>query len=134
MLGGGPRDEEQPPDDVDPNLFDFFGYGQPSNAGQANEGYNNNNQDANPGIAPQWGIWPDGPEGQDDAPFIGPPMNAKGPAAPNNENPQPAPNPVIPMANDFLELNDMVPNGNVLDFDLNMAVEEDLGGNRELGS
>ncbi|CAN6198648.1 unnamed protein product [Urochloa humidicola] len=31
MLGGAPRDEEQPPgpDDFQPNLFHFFGYGQP---------------------------------------------------------------------------------------------------------
>nr|TKW40005.1 hypothetical protein SEVIR_1G217300v2 [Setaria viridis] len=36
LLGAGPADEGQPPDDVDPNLFDFFGYGQPSNVVGAN--------------------------------------------------------------------------------------------------
>nr|TKW30157.1 hypothetical protein SEVIR_2G016600v2 [Setaria viridis] len=68
LLGVGPEDENQPPDEVDPLLFDFFGYGQPSNAG------NHNVPGAMPVQAPaqQWGLWPEGPQGQNDAPFIGP--------------------------------------------------------------
>ena len=33
LLGGGPPDEDEPPngpDDIQPNLFEFFGFGQPS--------------------------------------------------------------------------------------------------------
>lgn len=41
LLRAGPADEGHPPDDVDPSVFDFFGYGQPSNAGQ---GANDNAQ------------------------------------------------------------------------------------------
>lgn len=70
---GGRADEEQTPDDVDPNLFDFFGYGQPSNAGQGDDDHANN-QNANEGPAPQWGLWLDGPKAQADAPFIEPQM------------------------------------------------------------
>lgn len=29
MLGAQPQDEDFPPDDLDPNLFEFFGFGQP---------------------------------------------------------------------------------------------------------
>lgn len=82
-------------------MFDFFGYGQPSNAGPANDGHGNN-LNANHGPAPLWGLWLDGPEAQDDAPFMGPPVNPQGPATQND--PQPAPQ---PLANDFLEVNDL---------------------------
>lgn len=35
---------------------------------------------------------------------------------------------MVTRGNDFLEVNDIVPNGNPLDIDLNMAVDDDLGG------
>ena len=37
LLGGGPPDEDEPPngpDDIQPNLFEFFGFGQPGPAQQ----------------------------------------------------------------------------------------------------
>ncbi|CAN6177579.1 unnamed protein product [Urochloa humidicola] len=58
MLGAHGGDEDQPPgpDDVQPQLFDFFGFGQPRNAPQQ----------PNPNAAPAdnadgWGLWPQAP-------------------------------------------------------------------------
>nr|TKW37951.1 hypothetical protein SEVIR_1G083000v2 [Setaria viridis] len=80
LLGVGPEDENQPPEEVDPHLFDFFGYGQPSNAvGHNVQGAANQEQNVPPQDANQDGL------GQD-------------------------------------------ANPNALDFDLNMAVDDDLGG------
>src|SRR5688572_28338226 len=108
MLGGGPADEGQPPDDVEPTLFDFFGYGQPS--GNAANNLNVANRLANQEQAPQWGLWPDGPQAEGDGPFIGPHEA--------HEDPDvlivqalPAPN----LANNDLAGNDQ----GVLDIDLN---------------
>lgn len=131
MLGGGHGEEEEPPDDVDPNLFDFLVYGQPSSAGYVDDEHNNN-QNANHGPTTQWGILPNGPEAQEDVAFIGPQVNPEGPPLPNDPLTQPAPDLVNPIVNDFLEANDLAPNGNALDFDLNMVVEEDLGGIEDL--
>lgn len=68
MLGGAPTDEDQPPngpDDVQPTLFDFFGYGQPGQ-GPANDPPNGKQQDLN---AEGWGLWPDAAQGaKNDAP------------------------------------------------------------------
>lgn len=96
MLGGGPGDEGQPPDDVELTLFDFCGYGQPSgNAGDANGDHNNEAVDH--GLAPQWRLWPDGPQGNEDGPFIGPEQGHGVPvvqalAAPMGQNPPEANN------------------------------------------
>nr|TKW34816.1 hypothetical protein SEVIR_2G330700v2 [Setaria viridis] len=133
VLGGGPGDEDQPLDDVDPNLFDFFSYDQPSNAGPANAEINNN-QNANDGHAPQWGLWPDGPEVQADAPFIGSHVNPEGPSAQIEPIPQPEPDPINPRANDFLEINNLVEvfipqaNGHPLHF-----IQEDINENNLMG-
>nr|TKW08979.1 hypothetical protein SEVIR_6G061100v2 [Setaria viridis] len=73
LLGAGPADEDQPPNanDVDPMLFDFFGYGQPTNAGNG-DGNQMNNLNVAEGPAPHWGLWPNEPADQDNASFIGP--------------------------------------------------------------
>nr|TKW29198.1 hypothetical protein SEVIR_3G380300v2 [Setaria viridis] len=84
----------------------------------------NQHLNANPGPAPQWGLWLDRSEAQPDAPFIGPPANPQGPQQ-NEQEPQlPAQAPV----NDFLEINDLAVNGNALDIDLNMPIDDDMGG------
>lgn len=101
----------------------IFFYGQPSNVAPPNDAPNQN-LNANPGPAPQWGLWPDGPEPQDDAPFIRPPVNPQEPQQIEQEPQFSAQAPV----NDFLEMNDLAVNGNILDFDLNMPVDEDMGG------
>lgn len=73
MLGVAPADEQQPPDDIDPVLFDFFGYGQPNNAGKHNHNWTNDNAiQAINQLAGQWGLWPDEPNAQGEAAFIGP--------------------------------------------------------------
>ncbi|KAF8765330.1 hypothetical protein HU200_008706 [Digitaria exilis] len=56
ILGEAPTDEDDPPegpDDVNPNLFDFFGFGQPSQGPPQPP----NVQD--PPNAADWGLWPD---------------------------------------------------------------------------
>ena len=69
MLGGGAQDEEMPPgpDDIQPNFFQFFGFGQPGNGPNGQLGFHENrvNQvplgDNNIGgdnQAENWGIWP----------------------------------------------------------------------------
>lgn len=123
MLGGGPADEGQPPDDVEPTLFDFVGYGQPSgNAANAGNVNPNANQPVNQELAPQWGLWPDGPQAQEDGPFIGPQVAQEDPDVPIVQA-LAAPNPGN---------NDPVGNGqgvavDNLDIDLNMAIGDDLG-------
>lgn len=74
LLGAGPGDEDQPPDgnEMNPGLFDFFSYGQPNNGANAGGGNPVNNQHEGYGPAPQWGLWPNGPATQANAPFIGP--------------------------------------------------------------
>nr|TKW29201.1 hypothetical protein SEVIR_3G380600v2 [Setaria viridis] len=121
LLGVGPEDENQPPDEVDPHMFDFFGYGQPSNAG------NHNMPGAMPVHAPaqQWGLWPEGPQGQNNAPFIGPQLPPEVPivqALPANQEQQ------VPPQDDNHDALVQEVNPNGLDFDLNMALDDDLGG------
>ena len=73
-LGGGPPDEDAPPngpDDIQPNLFEFFGFGQPGNGPGANDNNQvdnaegNVNEGANAGQGEQpmdaegWGLWPE---------------------------------------------------------------------------
>lgn len=48
---------------------------------------------------------------------------------PNAQEPQ---LPEQPVANDFIEVNNLIPNANALDFDLNMIADKDLGGIDEL--
>lgn len=110
MLGEQTPDEDQPPngpdDDVNPNLFDFFGFGQPGQGpAPPAELDNAPNVDG-------WGLWP----------------------APNNDGQNPPPNDqaLAPIAGEaFLELNDLLQNeqndqnGQI---DLNLAPPEDLGG------
>nr|TKW22691.1 hypothetical protein SEVIR_4G244800v2 [Setaria viridis] len=117
MLGGGPADEGQPPDDVEPTLFGFFGYGQPS----ANAANNPNvpNQLVNQEQAPQWGLWPDGPQAEGDGPFIGPQEAHEDPDVPII---QALPAPIL--ANNAPA--DNAPG--LLNIDLNMAIDDDLGG------
>lgn len=101
MLGEQPADEDIPPenpDDVNPNLFDYFGFGQP---GQGPV----DNPNPNPIAGPQvdgWGLWPEQPIG------------------PHNPNQQ--------VGEPFLELNDLQPNQLDEVPDLNMAPEDDQGG------
>lgn len=66
MLGGAPPDEDQPPidDDLQPNMFDFFGFGQPGNGPngggvpfqQEGEGNNEAAPGAQPLEAVGWGL------------------------------------------------------------------------------
>ena len=124
LLGGGPPDEEDPPngpDDVQPQLFEFFGIRQPGHGPHANpvdsgnqvadnnvavnENEQENNQDNQPMEAEGWGLWP---EQQLDGPAIGP---------------QPG--------EPFLEMNDLAQQQENA-FDLNEPLEEDLGGIEEL--
>ncbi|CAN6223988.1 unnamed protein product [Urochloa humidicola] len=120
MLGGGPGDENQPPgpDDLQPNFFEFFGFGQPGNGPAAANHQQQNNQAQvqqahNADAAEGWGQWPDN-QHQAQNPLPGEP---------------------------FLEVNDIMPNGNVagadiagdnIDFDLNEPPPEDLGGIEDL--
>lgn len=125
LLGVGPEDEGQPPDEVDPHMFDFFGYGQPSNVVGNNAQGAGNGAVADHGPAQQWGLLPDGPQGQNNAPFIGPqpppgvpvvqaiPANQEQNAQPQDAN---------------LDGLDQELNPNCLDIDLNMTVDDDLGG------
>ncbi|CAN6177127.1 unnamed protein product [Urochloa humidicola] len=126
MLGGGPGDEDQPPapDDLDPSLFHFFGFGQPGQGANNQVGDDHMNVEGGQqeGMAGNlqnnevqgWGNWPDGPQGQQlPEPFIGP-------------MPPPHQQPGVP----FFELNDLQQqegNGNGIGFDLNQPMEEDLG-------
>jgi len=66
-LGGGPPDESPPlggPDDIQPNFFEFFGFGQPigHNDGPTNNGQDQDNQaqaQENPQVnADNWDHWP----------------------------------------------------------------------------
>lgn len=111
VLGEQAPDEDNPPDvDVNPNLFDFFGYGQ-HGQGPA--------PPAEPDNAPNaegWGLWPQ-PDNQ--APQHGPhqPMNQQ--LQPQDQG---------PIAGEpFLELNDLLQPMEE-QFDLNMALDDDLGG------
>lgn len=115
MLGAAPTDEDLPPqdpDDMQPHLFDFFGYGQPGPGPlQAPP-----QDDAL--AAEEWGLWPEQPP------------NQQHPAHHNGDN----------MAIDqvvagepFLELNDLIQpqdvnNVAMADFDLNEPLPDDLGG------
>nr|TKW20953.1 hypothetical protein SEVIR_4G194400v2 [Setaria viridis] len=103
LLGVGPEDENQPPDEVDPHMFDFFGYGQPSNA------VNRNVQGAGNGAMPAHG-----PAQQWEVPIVQ--------ALPANQEQH------VPShdANQDALVQDANTNG--LDFDLNMVVDDDLGG------
>ncbi|KAG2571336.1 hypothetical protein PVAP13_7KG009600 [Panicum virgatum] len=58
LLGGGPPDEEDPPngpDDLQPHLFEFFGFGQPGHGPHANPPENVNQ----PMEVEGWGLWPE---------------------------------------------------------------------------
>ncbi|CAL5064934.1 unnamed protein product [Urochloa decumbens] len=133
LLGGGPGDEEQPPDFVEPNLFDFFGYGQPNvQHHQHHQPQNQNNAGGNlnqDNGAAQWGLWP---EQQINDAFIGPQpavnhhLQAAAQNQGNNQDQaelmQPAQmNETPPQAPlDHLVMVDLA-------FDLNMAPADDLG-------
>lgn len=126
MLGGGPSDEDPPLDDVDPNIFYFFSYGQACNRELPNNDHGApvDNQDGNGG-APQWGLWPDGLDAQGDDVFIGP-LLPDGPIpdeAEENVGPNGQP---VPTSGE--EPNSLAKARNGLNIDLNMAIEEDLGG------
>ena len=77
-LGGGPPDEDAPPngpDDIQPNLFEFFGFGQSigphgaSAANQQNETQQNNEPQAqnqaqeiqaqDQALTHNWDLWPE---------------------------------------------------------------------------
>ncbi|KAG2621112.1 hypothetical protein PVAP13_3NG178000 [Panicum virgatum] len=67
MLGGGPPVEDDPPngpDGLQPNLFEFFGFGQPGNGPNNGPGLPPNDQ-ANDGVqdmdADAWELWPEQP-------------------------------------------------------------------------
>nr|TKW31062.1 hypothetical protein SEVIR_2G080300v2 [Setaria viridis] len=78
----------------------------------------NANQPVNQEPAPQWGLWPDGPKAQDNGPFIGPQISQEDPVVPIVQA-LPALNPV----NHGQGEEEDNP-----DFDLNMAIADDLGG------
>nr|TKW33816.1 hypothetical protein SEVIR_2G264400v2 [Setaria viridis] len=125
LLGVGHEDESQPPDEVDRHMFDFFGYGQPSNAVGHNAQGAGNGAVAEHGPAQQWGLWPEGPQGQNNAPFIGPQPPPEVPivqALPANQEQN------VPPQDANLDGLGQDANPNGLDFDLNMAVDDDLGG------
>jgi hypothetical protein len=67
MLGINAADEDVPPgpDDLQPELFDFFGFGQP-HLGNApvNEPNEHNNMDVQQDAQGAWGLWPDQPVNQ----------------------------------------------------------------------
>lgn len=129
MLGVGAQDEVDPPEqnDLQPNFFEFFGYGQPGNGPNGQLGFHDqqlhNNQNVqnapnevhdndNGNMADGWGLWPNAQNPIQQA--IGPNMN---PLAPEP----------------FLEMNDLVNNGgNNVVVDLNFPPPEDMGGLDEL--
>ncbi|CAL4991209.1 unnamed protein product [Urochloa decumbens] len=89
MLGGAPGDEDQPPgpDEVNPNFFEFFGYGQPSNGPQNQHGLGLGNGNANANVdfgngqnqgnQANWGQWLVQQDAQvhlPNGPFIAPPF------------------------------------------------------------
>lgn len=121
MLGEQAPDEDQPPngpdDDVNPNVFDFFGYGQPG-------------QGPAPPPAPEdapnadgWGLWPEANDENVQHNDDDQPNQALGL---NNHPNQPLQNPFVgPLAGEaFLELNDLLQPDQI---DLNMAPPEDFG-------
>jgi hypothetical protein len=69
MLGINAADEDVPPapDDLQPELFDFFGFGQP-HLGNApvNEPNEHNNMDVQQDAQGAWGLWPDQPVNQNE--------------------------------------------------------------------
>lgn len=119
MLGGGAQDEEIPPgpDDLQPNLFDFFGYGQPGHGPNAMQGFQGQqvNQvddhiDEIGNAVAGWGIWPNAPNQMAQQQDI-------------ELNAQPIP------GEPFLELNDIINEANNNNpVDLNFPPPEDLGG------
>lgn len=116
MLGEQPADEDDPPidpDDVHPDLFDYFGFGQ---LGQGPPPPENDHMDGP--NADGWGLWPD---------------QVQGPQLPQGQN---LPNhPARGEA--FLEVNDLqqVEQPEEQDLlDLNMAPLDDLGGVEDLAA
>lgn len=150
LLGGGPQDENLPPgpDDLNPNIFDFFGYGQQGNEPNGQHGFHdqqmNQNQNAVQGapgggqddapmevegnVAAGWGLCPD----------VQPPLVQQNEMVPIVA-PQPEHGPVVipqrVQGEAFLELNDFMINnneGNLGDFNLNFPPPEDMGDLDEL--
>ena len=118
MLGAGPQEEDNPPDDdnFNPNEFQFFGFGQP---GQGPP----NNPPVNPQVGPNvegWGLWPENQKAD---------AGNQNAGADNQQRENLAHNP----DGAFMELNNEN-NGNAdnnlvdwLDFDLNLPAVDDLG-------
>ncbi|KAG2597833.1 hypothetical protein PVAP13_5KG278800 [Panicum virgatum] len=118
-LGGGPPDESPPlggPDDIQPNFFEFFGFGQPigHNDGPANNGQDQDNQaqtQENPQVkADNWDHWPNQ-------------IDQEQAVAAGNNNANLVDVPVVVA---------LPAQGNNLGLDLNQALEEDLGGIEQL--
>lgn len=108
IFGATPADEDMPPDDpndLNPGLFDFVGFGQP---GQAPfHGPLAGHDDAPQ--ANDWGLWPQHLPGQNNV--VG---NVEVPVQ-------------IGVGEPFLELNDLLQDNAVADFDLNEPLDHDLG-------
>jgi len=123
MLGNHPQDEDIPPDnpdDFDPGLFDFFGYGHLGHGPPPPPDVPEINADA-PNAA-DWGLWPD---------------NVQAANGPNNNvvDVDVANLVQVPIQGEpFLELNDLINQvqaddaNDAHDFDLNQPLDDDLGG------
>lgn len=113
MLGALPVDEDDPPndhDDINPNAFDFFGFGQPGNGPVFGP-------PPDPAVGPHadgWGLWPDQHNPDQEQP---PNQHLNlGAAGVGNVLPE----------EDFLEINDHL-QGAGAHFDLNIPLQGDLG-------
>lgn len=112
LLGAQPVDEDDPPNDQDnlnPDVFDFFGYGQPGQGPVFGP-------PPNPDIGPQvdgWGLWPQ-------------PQNQHAQQEQQLMNQQILGNEGVLADGALIEQNVLL-QGEVADFDLNVPMQEELG-------
>jgi hypothetical protein len=66
MLGVNAADEEDPPgpDDLQPEFFDFFGFGQPHLEPVPENGQNDQNMEVQQDAQGAWRLWPEQPANQ----------------------------------------------------------------------